>query len=197
MGLAATRCNRLSCTIPQASSLPDKITSAASVYAAPMGIDILLYVLAGILILVGLAGTILPMLPGVPIVFAGMLLAAWVGHFEEISGWTVLFLGVLALLAMLLDFIAGLLGAKRVGASAMALWGTVIGTIVGMFFGIAGLLLGPFIGAVAGELMSGNSITRSTHVGIASWIGLLFGTLAKLALSFTMLGVFVFALIIP
>lgn len=162
-----------------------------------MGIDILLYVLAGILILVGLAGTILPMLPGVPIVFAGMLLAAWVGHFEEISGWTVLFLGVLALLAMLLDFIAGLLGAKRVGASAMALWGTVIGTIVGMFFGIAGLLLGPFIGAVAGELMSGNSITRSTHVGIASWIGLLFGTLAKLALSFTMLGVFVFALIIP
>ena len=162
-----------------------------------MGIDILLYVLAGILILVGLAGTILPMLPGVPIVFAGMLLAAWVGHFEEISGWTVLFLGVLALLAMLLDFIAGLLGAKRVGASAMALWGTVIGTIAGMFFGIAGLLLGPFIGAVAGELMSGNSITRSTHVGIASWIGLLFGTLAKLALSFTMLGVFVFALIIP
>ncbi len=162
-----------------------------------MEIDILFYVLAGILILIGLAGTILPMLPGVPIVFVGMLLAAWAGHFEEISGWTVLFLGLLAALALLLDFIAGLLGAKRVGASAMALWGTMIGTIVGMFFGIAGLLLGPFIGAVAGELLSGNSITRSTHVGIASWIGLLFGTLAKLALSFTMLGVFVFALLIP
>ncbi len=162
-----------------------------------MEMQILFYILAGALILIGLAGTILPMLPGVPIVFAGMLLAAWTGHFEEISGWTVFFLGVLAVLALLLDFIAGLLGAKRVGASGMALWGTMIGTIVGLFFGVPGLLFGPFLGAVAGELLFGNSVIRSTHVGIATWIGLLFGTLAKLALSFTMLGVFVAALLIP
>ncbi len=166
-------------------------------YPSPMDMQILFYVLAGILILIGLAGTILPMLPGVPIVFAGMLLAAWTGHFQEISGWTVLFLAVLAVLALLLDFVAGLLGAKRVGASAMALWGTVIGTIVGLFFGLLGIVLGPFFGAVAGELLSGKSVTRSAHVGLATWIGLLFGTLAKLALSFTMLGVFVFALLIP
>ncbi len=162
-----------------------------------MTLEIILYIVAGLLIVIGLAGTILPVLPGVPIVFGGMLLAAWVGDFQSISVWTVVLLGVLAAIAMVLDFVAGLLGAKRVGASAMALWGTVIGTIVGLFFGLPGLLLGPFLGAVAGELLSGKDMTRSTHVGFASWMGLLFGTLAKLALSFTMLGVFALALLIP
>jgi hypothetical protein len=97
---------------------------------------------------------------------------------------------------MLLDFVAGLLGAKRVAASTAALWGAIVGTVVGMFFGLPGLLLGPFLGALAGELRAGGSVTRSTHVGIATWMGLLFGTLAKLALSFTMLAIFAGALLI-
>lgn len=159
--------------------------------------SILWYVLAGLLIVVGLAGTILPALPGVPVVFAGMWLTAWVGHYSQIGVWTVISLGVLAGLAVLLDFVAGLLGARRVAASPAALWGAAIGTVVGLFFGLAGLLLGPFLGALAGELRSGASVTRSTHVGVATWIGLLFGTLAKLALSFTMLGIFTGALLIP
>lgn len=90
-----------------------------------------------------------------------------------------------------------MLGAKHVGASAGALWGAIIATVVGIFFGIPGLLLGPFVGAVCGELASGGSVTRSAHVGLATWIGLLFGTLAKLALSFAMLGIFIAALFIP
>lgn len=162
-----------------------------------MELELLWYVLAGLLILIGLAGTILPALPGVPVVFAGMLLAAWAGDFVAISGWTVFFLGVLAGIAMLLDFVAGLLGAKRVGASSGALWGAMIGTLVGIFFGLPGLLLGPFVGALAGEMLSGSSVTRSTHVGLATWVGLLFGTLAKIALSFAMLGIFAAALLIP
>lgn len=161
-----------------------------------MEVTLLWYLIAGALVLVGLAGTILPALPGVPLVFAGMWLAAWVGDYADIGGWTVVMLGVLAGLAMLLDFVAGLLGAKRVGASVKAMWGAVIGTVVGLFFGLPGLLLGPFVGALVGELTSGGSVFRSTHVGIATWIGLLFGTLAKLALSFTMLGIFVGALLI-
>ncbi|MGH8195036.1 MAG: DUF456 domain-containing protein [Woeseiaceae bacterium] len=161
-----------------------------------MDVSILWYVAAGALILVGLAGTILPALPGVPLVFAGMWLAAWVGDYSEIGVWTVVSLGVLAGVAVLLDFVAGLLGARRVAASTAALWGAMIGTGVGLFFGLPGLLLGPFLGAVAGELRSGGSVTRSTHVGVATWIGLLFGTLAKVALSFTMLGIFVGALLI-
>lgn len=162
-----------------------------------MDMTILWYVLAGLLIAVGLAGTILPALPGVPVVFGGMWLAAWVGDYTQIRVWTVISLAVLAGLAVLLDFVAGLLGARRVSASPAALWGAAIGTVVGLFFGLAGLLLGPFLGAIAGEMRSGASVTRSTHVGVATWIGLLFGTLAKLALSFTMLGIFTGALLIP
>jgi uncharacterized protein YqgC (DUF456 family) len=87
-------------------------------------------------------------------------------------------------------------GAKRVGASRTALWGATIGTVVGMFFGLAGLVLGPFVGALAGELASGNSVLRSTHVGIGTWLGLLFGTLVKLVISLLMLGLFGFAMLI-
>lgn len=162
-----------------------------------MDMSLLYYVLAGILMLAGLAGTILPALPGVPLMYVGMLLAAWVGHFETISVLTVVLLGVLAVLALGLDFVAGLLGAKRVGASTAALWGAMLGTLIGLFFGLPGLLFGPFIGALAGELLSGSGVTRSAHVGFATWLGLLFGTLAKLALSFTMLGVFALALLVP
>jgi len=155
------------------------------------------YLVAAALILAGLAGTILPALPGVPIVFAGMWLAAWAGDYTLIGTGTLVFLGVLAGLAVLLDFVAGILGARRIAATPAALWGAAIGTVVGMFFGLAGLLLGPFVGALVGEASAGGTIRRSTHVGIATWIGLLFGTLAKVALSFTMLGIFVAALLIP
>lgn len=162
-----------------------------------MDTSILWYVAAGALVVVGLAGTVLPALPGVPLVFAGMWLAAWVTDYAEIGIWTVVLLGVLAGLAVLLDFVAGLLGARRVAASTAAVWGAMIGTLVGLFFGLPGLLLGPFVGAVVGELRSGGSVARSTHVGVATWVGLLFGTLAKVALSFTMLGIFAGALLIP
>src|SRR5688572_2174674 len=101
-----------------------------------MDMTTLLYLLAALLILLGLAGTILPALPGMPILFGGMLLAAWVGDFERVGGWTLAVLGVLAALALALDVIAGLLGAKRVGASGLALLGAALGTVVGLFFGL-------------------------------------------------------------
>ncbi len=162
-----------------------------------MDASLLWYGTAGLLILAGLAGTVLPALPGVPLVFAGMWLAAWVTDYSEIGIGTVALLGVLAALAVLLDFVASVLGARRVAASKAALWGAMIGTVVGLFFGLPGLLLGPFVGALVGEVSSGGTIRRSAHVGIATWIGLLFGTLAKIALSFTMLGIFAAALLIP
>lgn len=162
-----------------------------------MDIGLLWYVLAGILIVVGIAGTIVPALPGVPIVFAGMWLAASVDDYSLIGTGPLILLGILAALAVLLDFVAGILGAKRVAASGRALWGAMIGTIAGLFFGLPGLLLGPFIGALAGEVSAGGSLQRSTHVGVATWLGILFGTVAKIGLSFTMLGVFVAAILIP
>jgi uncharacterized protein YqgC (DUF456 family) len=162
-----------------------------------MDASLLWYAAAGLLILIGLAGTVLPALPGVPLVFAGMWLAAWVVDYSQIGVGTLVLLGVLAGLAVLLDFVAGMLGARRMAASKAALWGAMIGTVVGVFFGLPGLLFGPFVGALVGEFESGGTMRRSAHVGIATWIGLLFGTLAKVALSFTMLGIFAGALLIP
>jgi len=156
----------------------------------------LYFVLSALLILLGLAGTIVPVLPGVPIMFAGMLLAAWADHFQHIGAFTLTILGVLCVFALLIDFGAGLLGAKRVGASTRALWGATFGALVGLFFGLPGLLLGPFLGAVIGELTSGRELAQATRVGVGTWLGLLFGTLAKVALCFTMLGVFALRLLI-
>src|SRR5687768_10967073 len=102
------------------------------------------YVIAGLLILAGIAGTILPALPGVPLVFAGMLLAAWANDFQDVPVWVIVLLGAMTLVSLAVDFFASMLGAKRAGASTKALWGAALGTVFGMFLGIPGLLLGPF-----------------------------------------------------
>lgn len=154
----------------------------------------LLYALSALLILVGLAGIVLPALPGLPIVFGGMLLAAWTGDFTLISGWTIGVLAVLTGVALALDFIAGLLGAQRVGASKLALFGAAIGTLVGLFFGLLGLIVGPFAGAVLGELAHGREAAKSMKVGLGTWIGMAFGAIVKITLAFVMLGIFLFAL---
>ncbi len=150
-----------------------------------------LWIVVFLLVGVGLAGTVLPMLPGVPMIFIGLWLAAWIDGYERVGGFTLGLLGVLTLLSVVIDFVASALGAKRVGASSRAIWGAAIGSIVGIFFGLPGLLLGPFAGAVIGELTVQGDSGKAAKVGIATWLGLLFGTLAKIALSFAMIGVFV------
>ena len=151
------------------------------------------YTLAAVLVLVGLAGVVLPALPGLPLVFAGMLLAAWAGDFERIGAVPLVVLGVLTLLSLVADFIATAAGAKRVGAGPLAIWGAALGTLAGLFFGPLGLLAGPFLGAMAGELWHTRTLRRATHVGLATWLGLLLGTVLKLALAFAMVGLFVLA----
>ena len=101
-----------------------------------MELTILWYVIAGVLIVIGLVGTVLPVLPGVPIMFGGMWLAAWAGHYERVGVATLVLLGILAVISIALDFMAGALGAKRVGASRRAQWGAFLGAVVGIFFGI-------------------------------------------------------------
>ena len=155
-----------------------------------MDMSLLWYVAAAALILVGIAGAIVP-------AFAGMWLAASVDDYTLIGTGALILLGVLAGIAVLLDFVAGILGARRVAATGRAIWGATIGTFVGIFFGLPGRLLGPFIGALVGEVSAGGTLRRSTEVGVATWIGILFGTVAKIGLSFTMLGVFVAALLLP
>ena len=158
-----------------------------------MGIESLYYALAVILILVGIAGVILPALPGLPLVFIGMLLAEWAGDFQQIGWVTLVVLGLLTLLSVAVDFFATLVGAKRVGASKKALWGAVLGTFVGIFFGPIGLFAGPFVGALLGELWHGKEIGQATKVGLGTWLGIVLGIVLKLGVAFAMLGLFAFA----
>jgi uncharacterized protein YqgC (DUF456 family) len=158
-----------------------------------MTIEVLWWVLALLLVGIGIAGSVLPALPGVPLVFAGLLLAAWAGGFEQVGAFPLVVLGVLTLLSFGIDLAATAMGAKRVGATKLAVAGAALGTFAGIFLGLPGLIIGPFLGAVAGELMSHGQVQQATRAGVATWIGLLFGTLAKLALVFTMLGVFALA----
>lgn len=158
-----------------------------------MSVEVLWWVLALLLVGVGLAGSVLPALPGVPLVFAGLLLAAWAGGFEQVGAFPLVVLGLLTLLSFGIDLAATALGAKRVGATKLAVLGAALGTFAGLFLGLPGLILGPFVGAVAGELVSHGQVQQATRAGLATWMGLLFGTLAKLALVFTMLGLFAFA----
>jgi len=160
-----------------------------------MSVEVLWWVLALLLVGIGIAGSVLPALPGVPLVFAGLLLASWAGGFEEVGAFPLAVLGVLTLLSFVIDLAATAMGAKRVGATKLAVVGAALGTFAGIFLGLPGLILGPFVGAVAGELMSHGQVQQATRAGIATWIGLLFGTLAKLALVFTMLGLFALAYI--
>jgi uncharacterized protein YqgC (DUF456 family) len=156
-----------------------------------MNWTLLLYLLAALLVVAGLAGTLLPVLPGAPLVFVGLLVAAWADGFTHV-------LAMLTLLSLIVDFWATAHGAKRVGASKLAMLGATLGTVVGLFFALPGLILGPFIGAVAGELLHQrslhpNSLGHASKVGAGTWLGILLGAALKLALAFTMLGTFAFA----
>jgi hypothetical protein len=152
-----------------------------------------LWILAVLLVLVGIAGTILPALPGTLLVFAGLLLAAWAEDFAEVGGWTIAALGALTVLSFVVDFAASALGAQRVGASRAAVIGAAVGTVVGIPFGIVGLLAGPFVGAVVGELVSAPDIVKAGKVGVGAWVGFVLGTGLKLALAFAMVGIFAVA----
>jgi len=158
-----------------------------------MSTEVLWLVLAAVLVCVGVAGSVLPALPGVPLVFAGLLLAAWAGDFQQVTWIPLVVLGLLTVMSFVIDFAATALGAKRVGATKLAVLGAALGTLGGLFLGLPGLVLGPFVGAVAGELLSHGQVQQATRAGLATWMGLIFGTLAKLALVFTMLGVFALA----
>lgn len=152
-----------------------------------------LWLLASALMIAGLAGTVVPGLPGVLVLYAGMWLGAWIDHFSRVGWRTLVLLGVLAALALIADLLASALGARRAGASRQAVIGSVIGGLVGLFFGLFGLLLGPFAGALVGEIIARRPIGAATRVGLATWVGLLIGTLTKVALAVTMLGVFLTA----
>lgn len=155
-------------------------------------VELLIGALALIAIVIGLAGAVLPALPGVPLVFAGLWALAWVGHYERVSAFTLTVLGILLAAAVVLDFTASSLGARKFGASPKAVAGATVGAFVGIFFGLPGLILGPFIGAVLGEIKSQRSMGQAAASGVGAWAGLLMGILYKLGISVVMVAIFAF-----
>lgn len=148
---------------------------------------------AVLLVVVGIAGTVLPMLPGVPLVFAGLLLAAWHGGFDQVGIVTMVIIGAIAAMAWAVDFFASVVTAKKAGASKYALWGAGIGALVGIMGGIPGLIIGPAIGAIIGELITHKDTTKATTVGIAAGLGFVLALAIKIVLVLTMLAVFAYA----
>lgn len=152
--------------------------------------DILLWILAALLVAIGIAGSVLPALPGAPLVFGGLLVAAWIDDFQKVGWLALVVLGLITAATLVVDWLATVMGAQRVGASRAAVIGAAVGTVLGLFLGLVGVIVGPFAGAVIGELASRRSLLRAGHVGLATLLGFLVGTVVKLALVFTMLGIF-------
>ncbi len=136
----------------------------------------------------------MPVLPGTLLVWGGVLLGAWIDDFTRVSVGTVVIISVLAVLAWALEFVAGLMGAKRAGASKWALIGAAVGTVVGLFMGLVGVLFMPLVGAAAGEYWAQKDQQRAAKVALATWLGLVIGMVAKVVLSFVMVGIFLVAL---
>ncbi|MCE2970057.1 MAG: DUF456 family protein [Burkholderiales bacterium] len=158
--------------------------------------DILLWVLAVAMMLVGVAGTVLPALPGVLLVLAGIVLAAWIDQFQKIGPVALGLCTLLALAGVALDYVASTVAAQRAGASKYGLIGAALGTVAGIFAGLVGVFVLPLVGAAIGEFIAHRDALRAGRVGIATWLGLLAGTVAKLAIVFSMIGVFAAALLI-
>lgn len=153
----------------------------------------MLWALAVVLVVVGLAGVVLPAVPGTVLIFAGLLLAAWADGFVRVGAGTIIGLGILTVATYFVDVATMALGMKRLGTTRRAMAGAAIGTIAGLFFGLAGLIIGPFAGAVLGELTAQRDLARAGRAGIAAWIGFLIGTVVKVALAFAMVGIFLTA----
>jgi uncharacterized protein len=148
-----------------------------------------------LLIAAGLAGTVLPALPGTALILGGIVLGAWIDGFTRVGTGTLVVIGLLAVLAWGLDFVAGLLGAKKVGASRQALIGAALGTVAGLFMGLVGVLFMPLVGAAAGEYLARKDQQHALKVGVATWLGIMAGLLAKVVIAFVMIGIFVVALV--
>ena len=155
-----------------------------------MSTELVLFALAALLVALGVAGLLLPGLPGAPLVFAGLVLAAWAEDFAYVGfGWLAL-LAAIAALTYAVDFAATALGAKKFGASPRAVIGAVLGGFAGLFFGPLGLLLGPFAGALVAEYSVHRNWETAQRAGFGATLGLVLGGAAKIALVSVMIGIF-------
>lgn len=155
---------------------------------------VLLWILGILLVGVGLAGVVLPALPGTMLILLGLVLAASADGFTRVGVWTLGLIGAIGAASYAVDFVAAAMGASRLGASRRAVVGAALGTLLGLPLGLPGLIFGPLIGAVVGELTVSTDWRRAGKVGLAAWIGFAVGTAVKIAMAFSMIAIFLAAL---
>ena len=151
---------------------------------------VLLWILGVALVGIGLAGIVLPALPGHMLILGGLIVAAWADGFQHVSGWTLGVIAVIALASYGIDFVSAAVSTKKLGASRRAMAGAAIGTLGGLFFGLPGLIAGPFVGAVVGELTKTRDMRQAGRAGLAATIGFAIGTAVKVAFAFVMIAIF-------
>ena len=155
--------------------------------------DILLIIAGALCLLVGLAGCILPALPGPPVSYIGLLLLHFTGKVQFTAGELWIWLAIVVVIQVA-DYVIPMLGSKYIGGSKWGTWGAFVGSVVGLFFIPLGLILGPFIGALAGELLGNRSFGEALRSGIGALLGFIFGTVLKVTACVYFIVVFVSAL---
>lgn len=158
--------------------------------------EIVLYAVGVVALLVGIAGVVLPAIPGSVFLGLGAVLVAWAEDFTRVSRWTVAACLVIAVVIWVVDFLAGILGAKAFGASRWAVVGAGIGLLVGMFLGLPGILLGPAVGAIVLEYARDPNFERAMKAGVGAFLGFVLGTAVKVSLAFVLVGVLGLALVV-
>ncbi len=158
-------------------------------------LDVALWVAVVGLIGAGMVGTVIPAIPGHPLIFAGGWLAAWIGHYESIGGVTLAALGVLTVIGFAVDWVSQAMGAKKAGATKYGTAGALIGTVVGLGMGVVGIFFMPLVGAFVGEYIAQKNLKIATNVGWATWVGMMVGAALKVAIAFMMVGIILLALV--
>ncbi|NLL52177.1 MAG: DUF456 domain-containing protein [Peptococcaceae bacterium] len=150
-------------------------------------------IIAIILFIIGLIGTVLPVLPGPILIFAGMLIYGLMTDFVSLNIFFFVLQGLILLLIFAVDYIASMLGTRHFGGTKQAGWGAIAGAIIGVIFlGPLGILIGPFLGAVLVELLQKNSLSKACRAGLGTLLGILGGTAVKLGVEVLMIAYFLF-----
>ncbi len=145
---------------------------------------------ASLLMLTGVLGSLIPALPSTPLVFLGALCHWLVYPTQSVSPTVLTVIGLMMLLSLGLDFVASVLGAKKMGATRKGIVGVLVGGIIGLFFGLPGVLIGPVAGAILFEIAGGTDVTTATKAGFGAVLGLLAGALGRFAFAIAMSGLF-------
>jgi hypothetical protein len=160
-------------------------------------VSIVLYLVGVALLAAGVAGLVLPVLPGAVLLVAGVVALAWAGDFAILGWGTVAFAGAMGLAITAVDWAASLLGAKAFGASRWAVVGSAVGLVVGLFLGLPGIILGPAVGALAFEYARNPDFQRALQAGLGAFLGFVVGSVLKVTMAFALIGVVALRYLFP